>query len=199
MVSKWMGAALAALLAASGALAAPAGVVEAVRQPAWVERGGKKVPIEAGASLSERDALTTGEGGRLRVRLPEGSAVKLGEKAGLTIEKAQAGGVFRGVLVAVGAFRFTTDPERKDVKRDIEVRALNATAGVRGTDFWGKSTRERTFIVLIEGRIEVSSPGRPPVTIDSPLAYYERKGEEVGLRRIDARTLEAYARETEIP
>jgi hypothetical protein len=70
------------------------------------------------------------------------------------------------------------------------VKALNVTAGVRGTDLWGKSTPERTFVVLIEGRIEVGSPGNPTVTLDKPMDYYERRAGAVpGVQRMEPSVL----------
>jgi len=73
------------------------------------------------------------------------------------------------------------------------------TAGVRGTDFWGKATPEREFIVLIEGRITVGAPGAAPVTLSTPLDYYERNAAgSAGVKRLDPATLDAYARETEM-
>lgn len=192
--------ACAALALAGPVLGAPVGVVEAVQYPAWIERGGRAEPLQPGTKLEPTDKLRTGDDGRVRMKLAEGSTVKVGARANFVIEKAEQRGVFKATLAATaGAFRFTTDPARKGEARDVEIRALNATAGVRGTDLWGKSTPERTFIVLIEGRIEVASPGNPAVTIDKPLDYYERRaGAAPAVKQLDAKTLAAYAAETEM-
>jgi hypothetical protein len=54
-------------------------------------------------------------------------------------------------------------------------------------------------VVLIEGRIEVGSPGNPTVTLDKPMDYYERRaGAAPGVQRMERSVLEAYARETEM-
>lgn len=201
MDRRTLGLAVVALALAGPAMGAPAGVVEAVQEPAWIDRGGKSEPLKAGMAIEAKDALRTGDDGRVRMKLAEGSTVKVGSRASFVIEKAEpSGGVFKATLVAAsGAFRFTTDPARKGEPRDIEIKALNATAGIRGTDLWGKSARERTFIVLIEGKIEVSSPGSPAVTIDQPLDYYvHRAGAAPVVRRMDPKELEAYAAETEM-
>ncbi len=176
------------------------GVVEAVQASAWVERGGKAMPLKPGMEIQARDAVRTGGDARVRMKLAEGSTVKLGEKANFVIEPAETGRTFRASLaVLAGAFRFTTDAARKGEARDVEIKALNVTAGVRGTDLWGRSTPERSFVVLIEGRIEVSSPGQPKRTLDTPLDYYER-GPKIpaAVKKLDRKTLEEYARETEI-
>ena len=189
-------ASLAAVLPVAGA---PAVVVEAVQDPAWVERGGKSTRLQPGAELRAGDKLRTGEDGRVRMKLAEGSTVKIGKQATFGVEKVEPDGVFRATFTATaGAFRFTTDPARKGEAREVEIRTLNVTAGVRGTDFWGKSTPEREFVVLIEGRIAVGPTGQPPVTLSVPLDYYERRGVLASVRQLDAATLAEYARETEM-
>ncbi|MGH8640405.1 MAG: hypothetical protein ACRET6_01775, partial [Burkholderiales bacterium] len=66
-------------------LAAPAFAqtltVEGVVSPAWVERGGARLPLAVGMRLNDKDRVVTGAGSRLLLRLAEGSAVKLGENA----------------------------------------------------------------------------------------------------------------------
>jgi hypothetical protein len=200
MTWKTTGLALLAMALAAPALAAPAATVEAVQGGAWIERDGKAEALKPGMKVEAKDALRTGEDGRLRMKLAEGSTVKLGSKAHVVIEKAQPGGIFRATLaVTAGAFRFTTDPDRKGEPRDVEIRTLHATAGVRGTDLWGRSAPDRSFIVLIEGRIEVSSAGQPALVLDKPLNYYERVGAAApAVKVLEAGTLETYARETEL-
>src|SRR5689334_548720 len=83
--------------------------VEAVQYPAWLERGGASVPLVPGTRLQPRDQLRTGENARVRLKMGEGSAVKLGEKAHFVIESAENRSVFRSTLsVLAGAFRFTS-------------------------------------------------------------------------------------------
>jgi hypothetical protein len=194
---------LAAVLATLGfaASGAPVAIVEAVQYPAWIERGGQRAPLAPGMEVKPGEKLLTGADGRAHMKLAEGSTVKVGPQASFGVETAQAGsGGFRATLTAVsGAFRFTTDESRKGERRDVEIRTLNVTAGVRGTDLWGKSTPERSFVVLIEGRIETGSPGHPSVTLTRPYEVYERRRDAApAVRSIDAATLEEYAKETEM-
>jgi hypothetical protein len=76
------------------------GVVEAVQFPAWVERNGKTEPLKPGMALEPKDALRTGEDGRVRMKLGEGSTVRVGAKANFAIEMAEPAGVFRATLQA---------------------------------------------------------------------------------------------------
>ena len=39
----------------------------------------------------------------------------------------------------------------------MSIRVATVTAGIRGTDLWGKSAADRQIVCLIEGRIEVGA------------------------------------------
>jgi len=187
----------AALLIAPAAWAQHA-KVEAVQYPAWLERGGQAVPLTPGITLQPRDQVRTGDNARVMLRLSEGSTVKLGERAQFQIERAQDRGVFEATLrVIAGAFRYTGRAIAK--KRDISIKVKNTTAGIRGTDLWGKSTDERDIVCLIEGRITVGTTGHPTVTMDQPLDFYQKpRDADPQVAKVDAKQLEIWAAETEI-
>jgi hypothetical protein len=190
----------ALVLCAHFAYAAPP-TVEAVQYPAWLERGGNSVPLAPGTVLQPQDRLRTGGNARVEMKMPEGSAVRLGENAQFVFDRgADDRGVFRATLsVLAGAFRFTTDAARRGQKRDIAIKVKNATAGIRGTDLWGKSTDERDIVCLLEGKITVGSEGHPTVTLDTPLDFYQkpRDGDPV-VAKVDPKQIETWARETAI-
>jgi hypothetical protein len=189
----------ALLVLAATTARADVATVEAVQYPAWLERGGASVPLTPGTRLQARDRLRTGGNARVRVRMGEGSAVKLGENARFEIEVAEDRNVFRAALsVVAGAFRFTTNPLSKR-SRDLSIRAKSVTAGIRGTDVWGKSTDERDLVCLLEGRITVGAAGHSPVTLERPLDFYQKPRDAApSIARVDAQQLEAWARETEL-
>src|SRR5476651_965042 len=191
---------LATLLAAAHGASAQPAVVEAVQYPAWLERGGNSVPLMPGTALQSQDRLRTGENARLQLKLPEGSAVKLGANAQFVFEKAEERGIFRATLsVLAGAFRFTTDAVRKGQKRDIAIKVKNVTAGIRGTDLWGKSTGERDIVCLLEGKISVGAEGHPTVTLDQRLDFYVKPREgEPTVAKVDEKQIAEWAQETEI-
>jgi hypothetical protein len=195
----WLASALG--LAAGAALAERPAVVEAVQYPAWLERGGQAVPLSPGTALQPQDLLRTGGNARVQLRMGEGSTVKLGENAKFTVDKIDDRGVFQATLSVIsGAFRFTTDALRRGQRRDIAIKVKNATAGIRGTDLWGKSTDERDIVCLLEGKITVGSQGHPTVTLDQPLDFYQKPREgDPSVAKVDAKQIEIWARETEIP
>ena len=58
--------------------------------------------------------------------------------------------------VAKGAFRFTTGVfGNPRAERDVNVKFGTITAGVRGTDLWGRSVNSDDLVCLLEGGITV--------------------------------------------
>ncbi len=199
----------AALLAAAAVQveAAPAAVVEGVQMPAWVERAGsgtvRRIPLSPGMELRGGDDVMTGAGSRVYIKLAEGSLVKLGENASLRLLDLQPdrGGLFKAALnVLEGAFRFTTDVLAKGRRREVSIRVATVTAGIRGTDLWGKSdAADRQTVCLIEGRIEVGADGEAPVTMDQERQFYRReKGQTLPLGFVEPTQLAQWAQQTEI-
>jgi hypothetical protein len=191
----------ASLLAAGPSIAQPAAVVEGVQMPAWVDRAGRSAPLAPGMELKAGDLVRTGAGSRLLVKLSEGSLVKLGENGSLRVAELQpATDLFKGVLsVLEGAFRFTTQKLGTSRRRDININVAQVTAGIRGTDLWGKSVPERQIVCLIEGRIEVGAPEETPVIMDQPRQFYRRENgttQPVGF--VEPAQLAEWAKETEI-
>ncbi|MDP2398007.1 MAG: FecR domain-containing protein [Burkholderiales bacterium] len=197
---------LASLLLAGTAVARTV-TVEAVLSPAWVERaGGAREPLQPGQLLRDGDRVLTGGGARALLRLAEGSAVKLGENARMGVERLSDRGVaaervVSGTLdVLQGAFRFTTrlfgSPQ---ARRDINIRIVTVTAGIRGTDIWGKSSPERDVVCLIEGRIFVQHREQA-FTMQDPLSFFiaGRDGSRQSVAPVPEAQLKEWAEETEI-
>jgi hypothetical protein len=196
------GGALAQSESKSRAARAPLAVVELVQMPAWVERGAASTPLEPGMELRDRDQLKTGANSRLLLRMADGSLVKLGEKGSLGLDgmRLRRDSVFEAALkVAQGAFRFTTQAAAKfRGKREVSISIATVTAGIRGTDLWGKSAPDREIVCLIEGRIEVTPPGENPIGMDQPLSFYIRdKGQSRPLAPVPMEQLKEWAAETE--
>lgn len=198
---------LLALLWVAGSAGARVMTVEAVVSPAWVERaGGAREPLQPGLPLQDGDRVLTGSGARALLRVAEGSAVKLGENAQLRIDRLADRGVsarrvVSGTLdVLQGAFRFTTrlfgSPQ---ARREIDLRIVTVTAGIRGTDIWGKSSSDRDVVCLIEGRIFVQHRERA-FTMEEPLSFFVagRDGSRQPVAPVPEAQLKEWAAETEI-
>lgn len=191
----------AVLLLAAQAHAQPAAVVEGVQMPAWLERGGQRQPILPGMVLQPGDVIHTGAGSRLLVRLSERSLVKLGENGQLRFaELSPTRELFRAALgVLHGAFRFTTDLAVKNRRREVRITVASVTAGIRGTDLWGRSRDNTEIVCLIEGAIEVGAQGEAPVVMDQPRQFYRRvAGQTQPVGFVEPAQLTEWAQQTEI-
>lgn len=200
-------AVLAAFALSSPVLAAQTLTVEALVSPAWVERGGVRQPLAAGMTLADKDRVLTGEGARALLRLSEGSAVKLGANAVLAVDdllEKQGGSAQKLVTASLdvvrGAFRFTTGVfGRPRTERDVRIKVVTVTAGIRGTDVWGKSEAERDIVCLIEGRVAVEHAGRR-FTMQEPLSFFiaPRQGEPAPVAPVSRQQVDEWSEETEI-
>lgn len=213
MQTRTLLAALVFSFGAVGASAAPSAVVEGVQMPAWVERGGVKQPLAAGMELQAADRISTGADSRILLRLAEGSQVKLGENAQMSLERLAQRQDNRqtflqaAIDVSRGAFRFTTDVKAKLLsRREVDIRVSTVTAGIRGTDLWGKSAGDRDIVCLIEGKIAVQREAEQPVNLDQALQFYiapkaggrPDAAKPVQLATVTAEQLRQWAAETEI-
>jgi hypothetical protein len=213
-IPRWLAAIVTvAFLGTTSALvpvaraATPDAQVEALQMPAWLIRGGKKQPLELGATLKNGDTITTGEGSRVVLKLAEGSTVKLGENARFDLNdmsQTRSGNqpVFKANLgVREGAFRFTTSPEAKQHgQRNIDVEFATVTASVTGTDLWGKSTAERDIVALVDGEINVKRKGEAPITMREAKTVYIAPPDAppAPVSSITLAQLNAFAQETEM-
>lgn len=205
-LGRTFGFALACLLMALSAQARTL-VVEGVVSPAWVERAGKREPLTVGMQLSDKDRITTGERARVMLRMAEGSAVKMGENATLALDNltekknAQGDAVVGGSLdVVKGAFRFTTGVFGKPrAARDVNVKIATITAGIRGTDVWGRSQDDQDVVCLLEGRITVAH-ARKEFVMDQPLQFFiaPRNAPPKPVGVVDKKQIDEWSEETEI-
>ncbi len=192
---------------AATAATRPHVVVEGVHMPAWVEySSGARHPLAIGMALNNKDKIYTGPGSRALLRLADGSLIKLGENGVLALDdidqrRVSARDVVTASLdVVSGAFRFTTQAlYRFRGERDVKVRLVTVTAGIRGTDLWGKADATRDIVCLIEGRITVAR-GQDAFTMDQPLSFYIAPRNEPALpvAPVSKRQLDEWATETEI-
>jgi len=158
------------------ASAAERSAVHGVVPPAWIERDGRIVALRAGSVLLEGDELRTGPDGRVELDLPEGSALRLGAEVRLAMPRARLvraaeGELFDTALHLIkGALRFTTRAVGKGMRRDVRIKVGVVTIGVRGTDLMAMVGEHDDRIMLIEGRIELSSETMAaPMRMERPM------------------------------
>lgn len=203
LARRWVPAVafLCLCLSAAAAAAQQAARVEGVQMPAWVEHDGKRSPLAPGMELKAGDKLITGSGSRALVKLSEGSLVKLGENGTLQFKQLEpTRELFKAALgVLEGAFRFTTQAIGANRRREVSITVATVTAGIRGTDLWGRSRMDRQIVCLLEGKIEIGAPDEKPVTMDQPLQFYQReKGHTKPVGFVEKKQIDEWAKETEI-
>jgi FecR protein len=181
--------------------------VEGVVSPAWVERANQREPLSAGMQLNDKDKIITGDRARVMLRMAEGSAVKLGENATLALDNlsekknADNSSAFGASLnVIKGAFRFTTGVFGKPrAQRNVDVKLGTVTAGIRGTDLWGRSIGTEDLVCLLEGRISVRHDNQEFV-MNEPLQFFiaPRNAKSLPIGKAPKKQIEEWSQETEI-
>lgn len=151
--------------------------IQAVQPPAWLERAQQRQPLALGTALESADLIHTGDGGRVELALAEGSRIRLGEHAHFKLaylpKSPQSAQPFKANLAVLkGAFRFTTGVVGKSQPRDVQIQVATVTAGIRGTDVWGKSDAENDMVCLLEGKIQVQHLTDTPLAMDQPLSFF---------------------------
>lgn len=182
--------------------------VNALNYPVWLERNGESKPLFLADELLAGDVVRTGQSGRVWLSMADGSVVKLGESARFSItsaryESKQQNDVMTAALnVIKGAFRFTTSffkPRRKTA-HNVNIKIGAITAGLRGTDIWGRSTQSEDFVTLLEGSVMVEAEGEGGAILSVPLTLYlKKRGQPAdSLGSVDAEKVPALAAETEL-
>jgi hypothetical protein len=150
---------LAALVCSSGAaFAQKAGVVTRFVAPAMIVQPPAKpglqevsAQVAANAPIKWKDILRTGDGGRLRAQLNDGSILSLGSKSQLVVQKHDE-------KKQQSAFDLTYGQVRAQVVHlaqpdsSFEVRTNTAVCGVLGTDgVFDGSSPAQTVVIVISG------------------------------------------------
>lgn len=199
------------LYLSTSALAESTVKVEAFQAPAWKESARGTVALRAGMTLEKGERIKTGKAAKVVLGLSEGSQVKLGEESTFVLNALstesevnntqQNDNVFTAAMqVLTGAFRFTTSRLGKANKRNIDIKLVTATVGIRGTDLWGRATAEQDFVCLLEGKIAISRGNKPEVTMNDPLSLYIAKRNQAAeaLAKTSQEAVAELALETEL-
>lgn len=136
-------------------------VIEAVQSPAWIQRGSRLHPLEAGTVLHRGDTVRTGKGSRVVMKLGRDSSVSLGSDARLVFHELHSSsnrdGGLKGLFdVPRGAFSF--EHKKSSYGRDRHIRVRFDTVSVDLTEepvaFSGE-TGDHDIICLFKGRLDL--------------------------------------------
>ncbi len=142
------------------AYADPIGKVDRVQGDATGTSDGATAALGAGSPVSLNEILATGADARLALTLDDGTALTLGERARLAIDRFVYNPAGANALHATvdGAFRFISGKLAAGATKDASVTTPVATIGIRGTDFWGGPIDGQIGVVLLEGSVTVTTP-----------------------------------------
>ena len=181
MLPRCSGILFAACLLASTQAQASSIEVKAVRYPAWVENGGRKTPLQPGMQARASDVVASGEDARILFSLADGSEVRLGQNARLSIGRidiVQTGGgvdLDMGLSLLAGHFRYAaTTLSKLTNRRKLDLQLSTSTIGIRGTDYWAMTDKEHDAVCLFEGAVEVQTQEKESITLDQPTAFWIR-------------------------
>lgn len=169
------------LLPNASMAAAIVGSVARLKNDASLMRAATVRALEPGVPVELNDQLRTGAQSRLEVDLEDETKITLGAKATLTVDRfvydpeRSQGSLTLNVLK--GAFRFVSGSIGSSGDKDIVAKTEFGIIGVRGTDFWGGPIDGAFGVLLLNGAVEVITPGGS-VVLDEPGA-----GTTIGLQR----------------
>ena len=135
------------------------GAIAAVIGKVTIERDGEIISVKPGSPVFENDKIMTGGSSRAQVLLMDQTAINVGQKAEIVLDKF----VFNSdddevaLKVTKGTFKFisgkvaTKNPEKVNVETPV------ATIGVRGTEFVGQISASDSTIALLDGKILVAN------------------------------------------
>lgn len=193
------------LAAASALLYAPlvaAAAVEAVQPPAWAERSGQREPLRPGMTLGAGDAIETGNGGRLLLRLGDGGLIRVGSGARLRFESLDAtaaSGSTAVVEAGRGAVHYTGGSGR-GAAQTVTLSVAATRIAVHGADLWVGHRDGVTTVCLIAGEARVQHPARGEFVMDQAPGFFvaPAEGEPHPVAPADAGQLAAWTAETDL-
>lgn len=123
-----------------------------------VLRGNKFETVKSGMKLRQGDEIRTGRRGRAYIDFPDNSRVKLGNRSRFLVRDwGVNAGIFSSTLrIFQGAFRYTAGFISNGLNRNTTLTTRTAVLGVRGTDFWGRVDKDKTFLLLLEGEVSLA-------------------------------------------
>jgi hypothetical protein len=150
---------LAALPFAATATGPQAGEVLALFGPCFVEAGGTRSALKAGDRVHVGDEVDVGAGGKLKLRMEDGSVIAVASGSRLTIKNYAVGpnGASRKAALALaqGLLRAVVSPLKG--RSHFEIDTATGVAAVRSTDWFIEARAGVTQVGVLQGRVSLAS------------------------------------------
>lgn len=147
--------------------------------------GREGAPLAAGAKIADGMLVRTGAGGRLLLRLDDGSRVEVNERSELALAGAWSGTTIqlaRGDVIVEAA---------RQKRGTLRVRTRDTEARVRGTVFAVSSGLNGSLVSVVEGSVEVRNAAGQRVLKPGQMAATNVALESSDIRRTVAWSAEA--------
>jgi hypothetical protein len=135
-----------------------AGTVLAQAGQCFVEARGTRAPLKAGDTVHVGDMLEASAGGRLKLRLDDGSVISIASGSRMKItaySAAQTTG--RDVKLSLGAGLLRAVVTVFSQPSHFEVDTATGVAAVRSTDWFIEAKTDSTQVGVLEGRVSLTS------------------------------------------
>ena len=118
-----------------------------------IDRGTQKLPAPVKALVDWGDVVNTGDGGRARVSLDDGSVLNVGSSSSLTVTQHNAAAQQTQIELEYGRMRSQVVKQSKPNAK-FEVHTAVGVAGVVGTDFFLGYLNGMFQVVVFEGHVK---------------------------------------------
>jgi hypothetical protein len=118
-----------------------------------IARGTQQLPAPVKALVDWGDAVRTGDGGRARVALDDGSVLNVGSSSTLTVTQHNAGAQQTQIELTYGRVRSQVVKQSKPNAK-FEIHTAVGVAGVVGTDFFLGYMNGLFQIIVYEGHVK---------------------------------------------
>ena len=116
-------------------------------------RGTQQLPAPVKARVDWGDVVHTGDGGRARVALDDGSILNVGSSSSLTVTQHNSGAQQTQIELTYGRVRSQVIKQTKPNSK-FEIRTAVGVAGVVGTDFFLGYMNGLFQIIVFEGHVK---------------------------------------------
>ena len=152
-------AALVLLLGMSAAFAAPAGTVVGLSGQCFVDSGGARTALRLGQVVQVTDTVEVPEGGKLKLRMTDGSVVSIAPGSRMTISAFGVNGAGQRenahLSLGQGLLRAVVAPVERPASFEVETAV--GTAAVRSTDWFVEASGSGMQVGVLTGSVDMVS------------------------------------------
>jgi hypothetical protein len=147
-----------AMLSWGSASAAPnAGKVLAMGGQSFIVAHGHRTALKLGAAVHAGDRVVVSKGGRLKLRMADGSIIAAGSGSHLTIDKYKVGGGTRDAELSLTQGILRAIVSAFGASQHFEVSTATGVAAVRSTDWFIEAKPDATQVGVLHGVVTLTS------------------------------------------